>query len=65
VKFSRFSKQFKGPVSDLGLIFDRLKANDIKLNPEKCVFSVLGGTLLGFLVSEQGIEANPKRLLPS
>jgi len=27
------------------LIFDRLKANDIKLNPEKCVFGVPGGTL--------------------
>jgi hypothetical protein len=34
--------RFKGLVSNLRLTFDRLKANDIKLNPEKCVFGVPG-----------------------
>ena len=34
----------------------------MKLNPEKCVFGVLGGQLLGFLVSERGIECNPVRI---
>jgi len=32
------------------------------LNPEKCVFGVAAGKLLGFLVSHQGIEANPEKI---
>ena len=34
----------------------------MKLNPEKCVFGVPAGQLLGFLVSAQGIEANPEKI---
>ena len=33
-----------------------------KLNPEKCVFGVPSGKLLGFIVSQRGIEANPEKL---
>jgi hypothetical protein len=29
--------------------------------PEKCVFGVPRGMLLGFIVSERGIEANPEK----
>jgi hypothetical protein len=32
------------------------------LNPEKCIFGVSAGKLLGFLVSHQGIEANPEKM---
>ena len=31
-------------------------------NPEKCVFGVPKGKLLGYIVSEHGIEANPKKI---
>ena len=31
------------------------------MNPEKCVFRVSKGKLLGYIVSERGIEANPKK----
>ena len=34
----------------------------VKLNPEKCVFGVPRGMLLGFIVSERGIEANPEKI---
>lgn len=34
----------------------------VKLNPEKCAFGVKTDKLLGFLVSERGIEANPKKI---
>ena len=40
----------------------KLRANGIKLNPEKCVFGVPRGMLLGFIVSEHGIEANPEKI---
>jgi hypothetical protein len=47
---------------DLQETFDSLRAAGIKLNPEKCVFGVRAGNLLGFLVSERGIEANPEKI---
>ena len=48
--------------SDLQETFDNLRAAGMKLNPEKCVFGVRAGKLLGFLVSERGIEANPEKI---
>ena len=41
----------------------KLQANGIKLNPEKCVFGVQRGMLLGFIVSERGIKTNSKKIL--
>ena len=32
------------------------------LNPAKCVFGVPASKLLGFLVSDRGIEANPEKI---
>jgi hypothetical protein len=49
-------------VEDLTLVFDKLRATRMKLNPDKCVFGVFAGKLLGFLVSHRGIEANPKNI---
>jgi hypothetical protein len=49
-------------VEDLTLVFDKLRATRIKLNPDKCVFGVSAGKLLGFLVSYRGIEANPEKI---
>jgi hypothetical protein len=49
-------------LSDLEVTSRCLKAKGVKLNPEKCVFGVPRGMLLGFIVSEWGIEANPKKI---
>jgi hypothetical protein len=49
-------------VEDLTLVFDKLRATCTKLNPDKCVFGVSAGKLLGFLVSYRGIEANPEKI---
>ena len=38
-------------VADLRIAFDCLWAKAVKLNPEKCVFGVPRGMLLGFIVS--------------
>ena len=45
-------------LEDLKETFENLRRFQIKLNPEKCVFGVPAGQLLGFLVSERGIECN-------
>jgi hypothetical protein len=33
-----------------------------KLNPNKCVFGVPSGKLLGFIIGQRGIEANPEKI---
>jgi hypothetical protein len=50
-------------LSDLETTFKCLRAKVVKLNPEKCVFGVPQGMLLGFIVSERGIEANPDKIV--
>jgi hypothetical protein len=49
-------------INDLDVAFKCLRAKNIKLNPEKCVFSVPRGMILGFIISERGIEANPEKI---
>jgi hypothetical protein len=49
-------------VNDLCITFDCLRANGVKLNPENCVFGVPRGMLLGYIVSQRGIEPNPERV---
>ena len=43
--------------------FVNLRRFNIKLNPKKCVFGVPKGKLLGYIISEHGIEANPDRIV--
>ena len=49
-------------IADLEQAFVKLQTDGIKLNPEKCVFGVPRGMLLGFIVSEQGIKANLEKI---
>jgi hypothetical protein len=53
-------------VSNLRVAFDCLQANGVKLNPEKCVFGVPRGMLLGYIVSQPNPEkvATLKRMGP-
>jgi hypothetical protein len=44
------------------IVFDKLRSTRTKLNPDKCVFRVSVGKLLGFLVLHQGIEVNPEKI---
>ena len=50
------------PIDDLEETFFGLRTNHIKLNPEKCVFRVPTGKLLGFIVSKRGIRVNPEKI---
>src|SRR5438128_2155046 len=49
-------------ISDLSETFTNLRRFRWKLNPEKWVFGVPSGKLLGFIVSYRGIEVNPEKL---
>ena len=49
-------------IDELKETFDNLRVYKMMLNPANCVFGVPAGKLLGFLVSEWGIEANPEKI---
>jgi hypothetical protein len=49
-------------IEDLKQTFENLNKWKWKLNPNKCVFGVPSWQLLGFLVSNRGIEANIKQI---
>ena len=52
------SKDEANHLDDLKETFSTLRKYNMKLNPAKCVFIVASGKFLGFMVSQQGIEAN-------
>ena len=49
-------------IQELEETFVNLCKINLKLNPEKCVFGVPSGKLLGFFVSHRGIEANSNKI---
>jgi hypothetical protein len=51
-----------GHVSDLAETFASMRRAGLKLNPEKCVFGVTKGKILGCLISTKRIEANPDKI---
>ena len=42
--------------------FNTLQSYNMKLNPNKCVFGVMAGKFLGFMVFERGIKVNPEKI---
>jgi hypothetical protein len=49
-------------LDDLKETFDNLRKSKMMFNPKKCVFDMSSGKLLGYMVSSQGIDANPKKV---
>jgi hypothetical protein len=49
-------------IADLEETFASLREYRGKLNPNKCVFGVPSGKLLGFIISHRGIKANPVKI---
>ena len=46
----------------LARFFERIRQFRLRLNPKKCTFGVTFGKLLGYMVSEKGIEADPDKI---
>ena len=49
-------------IQDLEETFANMRKINLKLNLEKCMFADPSGKLLGFFVSQHGIEANPDKI---
>jgi hypothetical protein len=52
----------EGLISDLAETFDNLRKFKMKLNPEKCTFSVPSGKLLRYMVSHHDIDPNLEKV---
>ncbi|GJY85693.1 reverse transcriptase domain-containing protein, partial [Tanacetum coccineum] len=48
-------------LEDVAETFDNLRKINMKLNPKKCSFGVEEGKFLGYMVTFEGIRANPKK----
>jgi hypothetical protein len=49
-------------ISDLAKTYANMCKAKLKLNPEKCIFGVTRGKVLGCLVSMKGFKANPDKI---
>ena len=49
-------------IAHLSEAFQILREYNMKLNPAKCAFGVSAGKFLGFIVNNQGIEANTDKI---
>jgi hypothetical protein len=56
------SKKKESYISDLSETFTNMCEVNLKLNPEKCIFGVTRGKVLGCLVSTKGIEASHNKI---
>ena len=56
------SKTKEEHLINLRKLFERLRKYQLRLNPAKCTFEVKSGKLLGFIVSQKGIEVDPEKV---
>jgi hypothetical protein len=56
------SKKTGNLVPDLTEVFAKLRRHGVNLNPEKCISGVPRAILIGFVVSECSIDANPEKI---
>jgi hypothetical protein len=56
------SKKKATYISDLAKTFTNIREARRKLNPEKCIFGITRGKVLGCLVSMKAIKANPDKI---
>jgi hypothetical protein len=56
------SRKKETQIHDLAETFANMHKTQLKLNPEKCVFGVRKGKVLGCLVPVKGIKANPDKI---
>lgn len=52
----------EGHLEILDKIFTRLEKFNVRLNLKKCIFGVTLAKLLGYIVSEKGIEVDPAKV---
>ena len=57
-----YSSTFEQHLADLTKIFQRLRDNDLMLQPAKCSFCKPNFEILGFIATKDGLKPNPKKV---
>ena len=57
-----FSKEISDHISNLRQVFIRCRKYGISLNPDKSIFGVDEGKLLGHIISKDGVKVDSKRV---
>jgi hypothetical protein len=53
---------FESHLADLRLALEQMRKCGLKMNPLKCAFGMSTGRFLGFIMHENGIEVDPKKI---
>mgnify|MGYP003703379791 FL=1 len=56
------AKETDGHYTALQKFFQRIREFRLRLNPQKCTFGVTAGKMLGFLITQRGIEVDPSKI---
>ena len=56
------SEDLERHILALRKFFERIWFYKLRLNPKKCTFGVTFGKLLGFIISQRGIEVDPDKM---
>ena len=49
-------------IADLKIVFDIMRAHQLKMNPTKSFLGVASGKFLGFVVTSTGIHLDPEKI---
>ncbi|MBY3556109.1 hypothetical protein HGI15_22510, partial [Modestobacter lapidis] len=52
----------EGHFQALQKFLERARKYNLRLNPQKCAFGVTAGKLLGFMITQRGIEVDPTKI---
>ena len=55
------SREFEDHLACMRKLFDCLRRYKLRLNPKKCIFGVSSGKLLGYIISQRGIDVDPSK----
>ena len=56
------SKKKEDHVQDLKAAFERMRQYKLRIKPQKCVFGVSAGEILGHIISRRGVEVDTKKI---
>lgn len=60
--FICYNDSFEAHLQSLGLVFDRLRSANLKINPKKCSLFKQSVTFLGFVLDQTGLHPDPRLL---
>lgn len=57
-----FSSSFEEHISNLKLVFDKIREANLKVSPTKCSFFKTKVKYVGHIISENGVETDPEKI---